>query len=81
MVKVYTFHVCVKQKLGGGVGGGLGGGLFFVFFFRKSVRLKQIERWLYNEDEVEIVNQFTYLGLTHIPVPATIGILRKKMYV
>lgn len=35
-----------------------------IVVFRKSGRLKQTERWFYNKEEVEIVNQFTYLGLT-----------------
>lgn len=30
-----------------------------IVVFRKSGRLKQTERWLYNKEEVEIVNQFT----------------------
>lgn len=32
--------------------------------FRKSERLNQNVNWSFNDEEVEIVNQFTYFGLT-----------------
>jgi hypothetical protein len=35
-----------------------------IFVFRKRGRLKNDEHWFYANEEVEVVNDFNYLGIT-----------------
>lgn len=35
-----------------------------IVVFKKSGRLNQNVNWSFNDEDIEVVNQFTYLGLT-----------------